>query len=328
LGDAGAMRIVIDTDPGMGTPGADPEDGMAILYALRSPGVTVDGITLVAGNVPVSHAWPNARRLLDLAGRPEVPLHAGAAGPREPARRPLQTGWLAHRGTPPPDRGVAPSEDTAGAFLAETVIAAPGEITVVAIGPLTNIAAALEADPGVAAALGGLVIMGGTVAVPGNITPAAEFNLWMDPEAAAIVFASGVPITMIGLDVCHRTEFGRAAAQRLRASGTPLAEYLADAAEAWITVRAGLFADHENLHLYDTLAMAAAIEPDLIETRPALVEIETSTGPAQGMTVTHLNDTLRQLLTGRDHNALVAIDVDLDRFHARFTDRVLPPEPA
>ncbi|MEI6253446.1 MAG: nucleoside hydrolase [Mycobacteriaceae bacterium] len=321
------MRLIIDTDPAMGTLGTDPEDGMAILYALNAPDVQVDGLTLVQGNVPISHSWPNARHLLALAGHPEIPLHAGAVGPRDPDRRRLQTAWLDQRATAPrtappvelPEGGLG---NTATAFLCRTVLEAAGEITVVAIGPLTNIAAAIEAEPDVATAMASLVIMGGTVAVPGNVTPAAEFNIWMDPGAADIVFRSGAPITMVGLDVCHQTSFDRDRAARLRRNGSPLAGFVADAAESWIDVREQLFPEHEALHLYDTLAVAAAIEPDLLQTRGALVEVETSDGPAQGMTVTYLNDVLRQLLTGRDPNAAVAVGVDSARFAARFDERV------
>ena len=158
MGDAWLMRIIIDTDPGMGTAGADPEDGMAILYALRSPGVTVEGITLVQGNVAVSHSWPNAHRLLELAGRTAVPA-ARRRRRAQVARAAAPADGLAAatgRSTPSPD-ATSPDTpgDTAAAFLVDTVLAAPGEITIVAIGPLTNVAAALEADPGFAEALGG-----------------------------------------------------------------------------------------------------------------------------------------------------------------------------
>ncbi|MCZ7537081.1 MAG: nucleoside hydrolase [Acidimicrobiia bacterium] len=318
------MRLVIDTDLGMGTAGADPEDGLAILYALRSPSVSLEGLTLVHGNVPVSHSWPNARRLLDLAGRADIALHAGERGPRDPLRRRLQAGWLAARGSPSggtPDDTPPPA--TATEFLREIVVGSPGEITIAAIGPLTNVAAAVESDPGFAGALAGLVVMGGTVAVPGNITPAAEFNIWMDPEAASIVFDSGSPITMAGLDVCHRTHLDRAQTAQAGASGTRLAEFVAQACDAWIDVRAGLLEGDEDLHLYDTLAVAAAIAPDLLDYIDALVEVETSTGPAQGMTVTHTNATLRRLLTGREANARVAIGVDTGRFERLFAERVM-----
>lgn len=321
------MRLIIDTDLGMGTVGSDPEDGMAILYALNTAGVQVDGLTLVQGNVPISHSWPNAHHLLTLAGYPDLPVHAGAALPRNPDRRRLQAAWLDQRATVPqtvPTLAVpvGPLGGAAVEFLCRTVLEAPGEVTVVAIGPLTNIAAAIDAEPDVATAMASLVIMGGTVAVPGNVTPAAEFNIWMDPEAADIVFRSGAPITMVGLDVCHQTSFDRERAARLRRNGSPLACFVADAAESWIDVREQLFPKHEALHLYDTLAVAVAIEPDLIETHSALVDVETSDGPAQGMTVTYRNDILRQFLTGRDPNAAVAVGVDSKRFAKCFDERV------
>jgi purine nucleosidase len=321
------MRLIIDTDLGMGTVGSDPEDGMAILYALNTPGVKVDGVTLVQGNVPISHSWPNARHLLTLAGYPDLPVHAGAVRPRNPDRRHLQTAWLDQRATTaqtvppvePPDGALG---GTAAAFICRTVLEAPGQVTVVAIGPLTNFAAAIDTEPDVATAMASLVIMGGTVAVPGNVTPAAEFNIWMDPDAADVVFRSGAPITMVGLDVCHQTSFDRDRAARLRHNGSPLAGFVADAAESWIDVREQLFPEHEALHLYDTLAVAAAIEPDLLETHPALVDVETSAGPAQGMTVTYRNDILRQFLTGREPNASVAVGVDSERFATYFDERV------
>jgi inosine-uridine nucleoside N-ribohydrolase len=317
------VRLVIDTDPGMGTPGADPEDGMAVLYALNAPGVTVEAITLVQGNVAVSQSWPNVHRLLELAGRTDVAVHAGAAEPREPPRRPLQATWLRQReAMASGGRAVDTPPDTAAGHLAETVRASPGEITIVAIGPLTNVAAAIDADPSFASALAGVVIMGGAAEVPGNITPAAEFNIWMDPEAAAVVLDSGAPVTMVGLDVCHRTRFDRGDAARLRASGSSLAAFVADASESWIDVREAILDAGDALHLYDTLAMAAAIDPDVVGTRPALVEVETSTGPAQGMTVTHLDDAMRRLLTGREPNAAVATEVDVERFEGLFAERV------
>ncbi|MEL7207374.1 MAG: nucleoside hydrolase [Actinomycetota bacterium] len=310
------MRLLIDTDPGMGTDGADPEDGIAILWALDDPDVDVEGITVVAGNVPLGAGWANALHLLDLAGHGDVPVHAGAARPSDPDRRALQAGWLGGR-----EKGLATVPDeqagTAAGFLVDTVLAAPGEITLVAIGPLTNVAEAIEKDPDFVAGLAGLVIMGGTVRTPGNITPAAEFNIWMDPESAAVVFGSGAPITMVGLDVCHRTRFDRDDAVRLRGSGSALSELVGSSAERWMDVRAR-FEDVDALHLYDTLAVAAAIDPGLVTTEDAVVEIETSRGPAQGMTVTHLGGPLTAMLTARQPNASVAADVDLDRFESRF----------
>ncbi|MFA9565426.1 MAG: nucleoside hydrolase, partial [Acidimicrobiales bacterium] len=203
------------------------------------------------------------------------------------------------------------------------VLANPGEITVVAIGPLTNVARAIQLDPSVATAVSRLVIMGGTVEVAGNITPAAEFNVWMDPEAADIVFRSGAAITMVGLDVCHQTHFDLSQVAALRGRGD-LADFVADAAASWIEARE-LFSGESDLHLYDSLAMAAAIDPEVVETRPALVQIETGEGPAQGMTVAWTNDVLRRVLTGLEPNADVAVAVDLDRFEHLFRTRVLSP---
>lgn len=319
------MRLIIDTDPGMGSRGADPEDGLAILLALGSPEVHVEAITVVAGNVPTSHSWSNLHRLLALAGHSDVPVHAGAAAPLNRDRIPQNAGLRMREGLERDGPTVPlPDEDgDAAELIRRAVRAAPGEITLVAIGPLTNVARAIRSDPSVAAAMRKLVLMGGTVGTAGNITPAAEFNIWMDPEAADIVFRSGAPITMVGLDVCHRTHFDLSDVAALRGTGD-LAEFVADAAADWIEARRRLSGD-DDLHLYDSLVVAAAIHPDLVETRSALVQIETGEGPAQGMTVTWTNDVLRRVLTGLDPNAEVAVDVDLERFDRLFRERVLTP---
>ena len=317
------MRIVVDTDPGMGSIGTDPEDGFAILYALASPGVVVEGITLTHGNVPVSHSWPNAKHLLDLAGRSDVEVHPGAHEPSDAARRGLQTRWLQQReGLTRLAPQLEVPESTAVDFLTATVARSPGEVTVVAIGPLTNIAAAIEADEQFATNLDRLVVMGGAATCPGNITPAAEFNVWMDPEAAAVVFTSGARITMVGLDVCHQTSFDTSQVDRLAERGSPLAEFAARCSRAWIDIRGAADDGAGSLHLYDSLAVAAAIEPDLLGCRELLVQVETGDGPAQGMTVTHTNDFLRMLLVGKDANADVALEVDVERFHTSFTELV------
>jgi len=166
------------------------------------------------------------------------------------------------------------------------------------------------------------VIMGGAATCPGNITPAAEFNIWMDPEAAEVVFESGAPITMVGLDVCHRTSFDTSQVDRLLGLHSPLAGFAAQSSGAWIDIRLAADDGGGSLHLYDSLAVAVAIDPDLVGCRDLLVQIETGGGPAQGMTVVHTNDILRMLLVGKDPNARVALEVDVDRFAALFADRV------
>ena len=319
------MRLIIDTDPGMGTHGADPEDGLAILFALGSSEVTVEAITVVAGNVPTNHSWPNLHRLLELAGRTDVAVRAGAASPLNPDRLPQNAGLRMREGMDRDVPDVPLPEDDGGAaeLIRDVVLADPGEITVVAIGPLTNVARAIQLDPSVATGMTRLVIMGGTVEVAGNITPAAEFNIWMDPEAADIVFRSGAAITMVGLDVCHQTHFDLTQVAAIRGR-SPLSDFVADAAAAWIEAREQ-FSGESDLHLYDTLAMAAAIHPEVIETRAALVQIETGDGPAQGITVAWTNDVLRRVLTGQEPNAEVAVGVDLERFEHLFRSHVLTP---
>lgn len=322
--------MIIDTDPGMGTLGADPEDGIAILYALASPGVTVEGITLTHGNVPVSSSLPNVTHLLDLASRSDVPVHPGATRPMRPDLRRIQDRLLQRPVAQSPislDSALADANSAAD-FILDVISGVPEDLTLVAIGPLTNLANVALREPDLFKRLGAVVIMGGTVAAPGNVTPAAEFNLWMDPDAGEIVFRSGAPITMVGLDVCHQTSLDQMAVEHLRTSGSPLACHVADCSDAWIRVRSQLMSadpasrDVSDLHLYDTLAVAAAIDPTLIETRTALVQVETSTGPAQGMTVSHTNPLTRALVTGKEPNSEVAVDVDAEQFHALVDERV------
>ncbi len=190
-------RIIIDTDPGI-------DDAVAILLALASPEIEVLGLVAVAGNLPLAVTERNTRAIVELAGRPEIPVYAGC--PR-PMGRPLLTAERVHGDTglgglalPPPAIAARPEHGVD--FLIETLRqAAPGSITLCALGPLTNIAVALVMAPEIAAGIAELVLMGGAARVPGNVTPAAEFNIHVDPYAAALVFDSGLPITMVPLDV-------------------------------------------------------------------------------------------------------------------------------
>ena len=336
-----SRKIIIDQD----ALGPASTNLQAIAMLLNAPDVEALGICVPTGDHWRDLQVRHALRLLEIMERTEIPVLPGALAPlvhtpRDHALWEKQHGRLIYNGAwdltrpgrtidphaapdlPEGNPTTAPADEHAANFIIRQARAHPGEISLWCAGPLTNIAAAIETEPDMATAMASLVIMGGTVAVPGNVTPAAEFNIWMDPEAADIVFRSGAPITMVGLDVCHQTSFDRDRAARLRRNGSPLAEFVAGAAEAWIDVREQLFPEHEALHLYDTLAVAAAIEPDLLDTRPALVEIETSDGPAQGMTVTYQNDILRQFLTDRDPNAEVAVGVDSARFAKYFNERV------
>ena len=320
------MRIIIDTDPAMGSAGGDPEDSFAILLALHSPELTVEGLTIVQGNVPVDHGYANACHLLKLLGRSDLPVRAGRAHPLNPDRK-AQIAWLEQRGKL--ERLVpaaSPAQSAPGAvdFLEAKLNESPGEITLVTIGPLTNVAEALSADPGLAGKIPHIVMMGGAANVPGNITPAAEFNIWGDPEAAAQVFESGIPITMVGLDVCEKTHLRQETVDALASGGAELSRFIAEAVRPWLALRQVIYGTRD-LHLYDSLAVAVSFRPQLVETREAFVAVETEGAHTAGETVAHLNPVLRAGLTGREPNAKVALEVAASRFEALFAERVIEP---
>src|SRR6266436_3315110 len=186
------FRVIIDTDPGV-------DDALALLLAMRSPELKIEAITAVAGNVPLELTLPNALRMVEIAGRTDIPVAAGAKGP---LLRRLVTAAYAHgenglEGAVFPEPTIKPVADPAAQVIRQIVRKYPGEVTLLPIGPLTNIASALNLDSELAGMVRGIVMMGGSLS-GGNITPAAEFNVYVDPEAARIVFQSGVPITMVG----------------------------------------------------------------------------------------------------------------------------------
>ena len=192
-------RVILDTDPGV-------DDAFALLLAMSSPELKIEAITPVSGNVPLELTLPNALRMVEIANRTDIPVAAGA---RVPLARRLVTAEYAHGenglgGTVFPDPKTKPVGIPAAMLIREIVRKYPGEVTLITLGPLTNIATALEIDSELARMVPGLVMMGGSLA-GGNITPAAEFNIYVDPEAAKIVFQSGIPITMVGLDVTRKT---------------------------------------------------------------------------------------------------------------------------
>jgi inosine-uridine nucleoside N-ribohydrolase len=197
--EPGPFRVIIDTDPGL-------DDALALLLAMRSPELKIEGITAVAGNVPLTLTLPNALRMVEIAGRDDIPVAAGASSP---LLRRLVTAAYAHGenglgGAVFPEPKRKPVAEPAAEFIRQIVRKYPGEVDLLTIGPLTNIAAALNSDAELARMVRALVMMGGSLS-GGNITPAAEFNIYVDPEAARIVFQSGIPITMVGLDVTRKT---------------------------------------------------------------------------------------------------------------------------
>lgn len=306
-------QIIIDTDPGL-------DDAVAILLALAaSEELEVLGLVAVAGNLPLSQTERNARRVCELAGRPDVAVYAGC--PRPVLRR-LATAEQIHAETdrerlllPEP---TMPLQAQHGVdFLIETLHSAePGTITLCALGPLTNIAMALIKAPEVAAKIRELVVMGGACFELGNVTPAAEFNMHVDPHAAAIVIDSCIPITMIPLDVTHRllTTAPRLAA--LCALGNRCGAAVAALLTVFEKNRSGKFGAR-SMALHDPAVIGYLLRPELYDGREVNVAIETQSPLTTGMTVVDWWS-----VTDRPTNAHFMFNVDADRFYNLLTERL------
>ena len=304
--------LIIDTDPGQ-------DDAVAILLALASPEIDLLGITTVAGNVPLDLTEVNARKICDLAGRQDVPVFAGLS---RPLVRRLVTAEHVHGRTgldgpdlPPPQTPL--QEQHAVDFIIETVRKEPsGSVTIAPIGPLSNIAMALQRAPDIAARVKQIVLMGGGCFEGGNITPAAEFNIYVDPHAAAVVFGAGIPITMMPLDVTHKALTTEKRIEALRAignrTGTAVAEMLGFF-ERFDEAKYG--SDGGPLH--DPCTVAWMIAPELFTGKHCNVEIETASELTMGMTIIDWWQ-----VSGRPHNAFVVGDLDADAFFALITERI------
>jgi inosine-uridine nucleoside N-ribohydrolase len=300
------VPIVIDCDPGH-------DDAIAILLALASPEVELRGVTTVAGNQTVDKTTRNALKVLELAGRPDVPVAAGAD---RPLRRELRTAAHVHGesgldGPSLPEPSARPVDAHAADFLAELI--EPG-VVLVPTGPLTNVALLLERHPEVRERLERIVWMGGSIA-EGNVTPAAEFNAFVDPEAAATVFASGIPVTMIGLDVTHMALFTRAHAERVREAGRAgrVVAELSDFFQRFHERRYRF----DGSPIHDAMAVAHVLDPTLVATLHCDVQIETASTHCDGRTVVD-----RWSVTGRAPNAHVGVDVDAPRFLELLVERI------
>ncbi len=267
-GGHGPVRVIIDTDPGV-------DDALALLLAMRSPELNIEAITAVAGNVPLELTLPNALRMVEIAGRTDIPVAAGA---KAPLVRRLVTATYAHGenglgGAVFPEPKIKPVSEPAAEFIRQVVRKYPGEVTLITIGPQTNVAAALNSDAELAAMVKSLVMMGGSLS-GGNITPAAEFNVYVDPEAARVVFQSGIPITMVGLDVTRRTSLTEDHVRRLEAAQNPVSQAAAKIARNAINHNhAQGFLVGPNMH--DSLAVAGFLDPSLLKWNQYYVDVET-----------------------------------------------------
>jgi inosine-uridine nucleoside N-ribohydrolase len=322
-------RIIIDTDPGI-------DDAMAIFLALRSPELKVEAITPVAGNVPLDLTLPNALRLLEIAKRRDIPVAAGAS---HPLVRRLATAGHVHgvnglAGVEFPEPRIKPVHDTAPDLIRHIVREDPHEITIVAIGPLTNVALALRADPEIASMIPAIVIMGGSLS-GGNMTPAAEFNLYVDPEAARIVFDAGVPLTMVGLDVTRKCKVSEEHIKQLEATKTAVSQAAGKILRAtYERMRHG--GEVTDIVMHDALAVASLIDHDVITRKDYYVEVETAGEWTAGQTIGYDgHGPIRkspQMETSAPEpppaeipfkaNAQVAVGVDPDRFFHLLISRL------
>lgn len=260
------MNIIFDTDPGI-------DDAIALLLALRSPELNVIGVTSVFGNVDVAQTTRNALHLLAVADRVDIPVARGAA---EPLVRPFNGGapevhgedGLGNSGVPAPSQG--PIVQSAAQFIVEQVLARPGEITLVAVGPLTNLA--LRLAPAIAGAVRQVVLMGGAAFVPGNVSPVAEANIRSDPEAAAIVFGAGWPLVMVGLDVTNKIAADEAYVRRLAETGDPFGQFIAQIAPVYFDFHRAIY-NVNSIHVHDPAAIAFLLQPTLFQTEQFPVQV-------------------------------------------------------
>ena len=303
------IPVIIDCDPGQ-------DDAVALMLALASPELEVRGVTTVAGNVPVALTAANALRILELAGREDVPVFAGCDGP---LRRPWVGAEHIHgesglEGLDLPTPRHAPQPSHAVDFIVDTCRSRDG-VTLCTLGPLTNVATALARAPDLARRLRRIVMMGGARA-GGNVTPVAEFNIHADPEAAAAVFGAGVPIVMIGLDVTHQALVTRARLEALRRQGGragAAAAALCDFPARYRPERYGA----PGLPLHDPCVIAYALRPALFAGRSCAVAVETGSDLTRGQTVV---DWWHR--TGRSANADVLDRIDVDGFFALLVERL------
>jgi inosine-uridine nucleoside N-ribohydrolase len=307
-------KILIDTDPGI-------DDAMAIFYALESPELEVVGLTTVFGNAHTSVCTTNALKLLEIAGRPDIPVAHGADAPLAmPYRGPVA---FVHGSDgqgdvflPPPT--TAPLPIDAAHFIIRTVMDAPGEITLVALGPLTNLAIALQLEPSLATHLAAIVLMGGNAFVGGNASPSAEANILNDPEAADIVFGADCPIVMAGLDVTEQTLMTADDLIRISTFDNPRAQHLAAIIpfyQGFYRARLGL----DGICVHDSSTISYLLAPDLYTwvEHPIRVDVGNSVCRGKTQTAIHVSDHEApwqgrrpvRILTGVDSRAAVELEL-------------------
>lgn len=312
--------VLIDVDTGI-------DDALALLYACAQPRIDIVGVTTVVGNVSLESATRNTRAVLKLARRSDIPVWRGSPAPLSTAVKDAsevhgQSG-LGHAVLPEPD------EAPQGGHAVDSIVAAAeahsGQLILVATGPLTNIALAVMRDPELPRLVRRFVIMGGAFAEPGNVTPSAEFNIWHDPEAARVVFRAfggvgATPVIAIGLDVTRKTTYDEGDLERFAARvkgkphGAALTRFIEDSSRHYFDLMEK-WHGKRFLVLHDPLALGVALDPSLVETRKATVDVETTGRLTTGATIADWRGQW-----GRLANTEVAVSVEAKRFHTMFFD--------
>jgi inosine-uridine nucleoside N-ribohydrolase len=301
--------VILDCDPGH-------DDAIALLLALASPEIRLLGVTTVAGNQTLAKTTENALRVLGHVERSEIPVAAGASRPlvresRVAAHVHGESG-LDGPDLPPAARKAAPEH--AIDWIAGVLRREPEPATLVATGPLTNVALLLARHPEAASKLGRIVLMGGAIGL-GNVTPAAEFNVWTDPEAAQRVFSSGLHVTMVGLDVTHRALLGAAHAERLAAAGRT-GRLVADLHRFYSGFYSQLHG-WDGAPVHDAVALAHVIDPTFLQTQTCPIRVDTGGEPSRGRTYVDLHR-----VTDWQPDCHVAVDIDAERFLATLLERL------
>jgi purine nucleosidase len=303
-------RIIIDTDPGV-------DDALAFLLALASPEIKLEALTTTQGNVTLEKATRNALSVLELACASHIPVARGSVLPLvQPLRASADVhgeSGIGNARVPAPQ--TQPVSKHAVDYLIERVLAEPNEISIFPIGPLTNIAMAIRKEPRFAKAVKELVIMGGAILEHGNITPLAEFNVYVDPHAAHIVFHSGIPITLIPLDVTHKCLLKQEHVDRLMNIDSPISRFIRDAMEVYL--KASFALGYEGSSLHDPLTLATIIAPELLTLREYYVDVDISGGVSMGKTFADIPNVLKKTT-----NMKVAMNVRGEDFVELFLQRM------